>query len=358
VIRPLERRDLPEVARLFQRVMRQAEVLDQAETVAFFERTLLDHPWADPEIPSLVHIQDEGRIAGFLGSHVRRLLFDGQPIRAGYVGHLMAAPDSRPRGMVGTLLLRRYLAGPQDASLTDTAGEPTRRMWEGLGGRLLPVRTIGWTRVFRPWELAADRLSNGLPTVARFVGRVSPVLDRASARTARGLLATSPPAATSEPLTTEALLRELPTLLKGTRLRPAYDEPFVDWLFAELDRLGPGRRCVRRLVSDAEGTALGWYVYLLAPGGVSHVLELAAPGASIEPVLVDLLHHARVSGSAALHGRLEPSLPQPLSGKRAPLTYRGGALAHSERHDLLDALDAPDSLLTRMDGEWWSSPPD
>jgi hypothetical protein len=358
VIRPLERRDLAEVARLFQLVMRQGEPLHEVERVGFFERTLLDHPWADPEIPSLVHVEDEGRIAGFLGSHVRRLRFDGRPVRVGYVGHLMAAPGSRPRGMVGTLLLRRYLAGPQDASLTDTAGEPTRRMWEGLGGRPLPVRAIGWTRVFRPWQLAADRLRRPRPRAARLFARASPLLDRASARTARALLSTSAPATASAPLTGQALVREVPKLLRGMRLRLAYEEPFVNWLFAELERLGPGRRCVRRLVSDGEGAALGWYVYLLSPGGVSHVLELAAPDANIEPVLEDLLHHARVSGSAALHGRLEPSLPQALSGKRAPLAYRGGALAHCGRRDLLDALDAPDSLLTRMDGEWWSSPPD
>jgi hypothetical protein len=358
VIRPLERQDLPEVARLFQLVMRQGPPANQAETVEFFERTLLDHPWADPEIPSLVHVEDDGRVAGFLGSHVRRLLFEGEPIRAGYVGHLMAARDSRPRGMVGTLLLRRYLAGPQEASLTDTAGEPTRRMWAGLGGRMLPLRAIGWTRVFRPWELAADRLRDGLPAAARLLRRASPLLDRASARPARRLLATSPPTTTSAPLTAETLVRELPTLLRSVRLRPAYDEPFVDWLFAELERLGPGRLSVRRLVSDREGVALGWYVYLLSPGGVSHVLQIAAPAESVARVLDDLLHHARISGSAALHGRLEPSLPQPLSGKRAPLTFRGGALAHSGRRDLLDALEAPDSLLTRLDGEWWSSPVD
>jgi hypothetical protein len=343
------------VARLFQLVMRPGEPANPAQTVAFFERTLLDHPWADPEIPSLVHVEGEGRIAGFLGSHVRRLLFEGEPIRAGYVGHLMAAPDARPRGMVGTLLLRRYLAGPQDASLTDSAGEPTRRMWEGLGGRLLAVRAIGWTRVFRPFELAVDRLRDGRPLAARLLGRASPLLDRASARTARRLLATPPPATTSAPLTTEALLRELPALLGNLRLRVAYDEPFVNWLFAELERRGPERRTMRRLVSDAEGAVLGWYVYFLSPGGVSHVLQLAAAAGSVEPVLEDLLQHARASGSAALHGRLEPSLAQPLSGKRAPLTYRGGALAHGRR-DLVDALEAPDSLLTRMDGEWWSSP--
>ena len=74
-IRPLERDDIPALARLYQVVMRGG-----GETPAFlapfFERTLLDQPWADPTIPSLVYVED-GEILGFIGSNIRRMRFDG-----------------------------------------------------------------------------------------------------------------------------------------------------------------------------------------------------------------------------------------------------------------------------------------
>lgn len=357
MIRPLERQDLPEVARLYELVMPRQEPASIAENVAFFERTLLDQPWADSEIPSLLSVDGAGRITGFLGSHVRRVLLGGEPIRVGYVGHLMAAPDVRRP--VGTLLLRRYLAGPQDASLTDSGGEPTRRMWEGLHGRLLPVRAIVWTRVFRPWALAADglRTLGRAPAVARALAGSAPSLDRVTAGPARRLVGVSSPRTASEPLTTEALLSELTASGGAYRIRLAYDKTFLDWLWAELDRLRPDTTCVRRLVRDERGSVLGWYVYLLRRDRMSRVLQVA--GRSVAPVLEDMMSHARNGGAAALHGRLEPNLPQPLyDRRRAPLAYRGGALAHARRPELLTALEAPDSLLTRLDGDWCSPPPE
>jgi hypothetical protein len=80
-IRPVERDDLPTVASLFEAVMRSRGRQPPPRLAAYFARTWLDHPWADPEIPSLVYETPDGRILGFVGAHVRRLTFDGRPVR-------------------------------------------------------------------------------------------------------------------------------------------------------------------------------------------------------------------------------------------------------------------------------------
>ena len=71
-IRPLERDDLPQVVSLYEHVARSGSRTPPPGLAAYFERTFLDHPWADPEIPSLVYA-DGDKIVGFLGSSVRRL---------------------------------------------------------------------------------------------------------------------------------------------------------------------------------------------------------------------------------------------------------------------------------------------
>ena len=122
---------------------------------SYLERILLDQPWADPEIPSLVSLDDRGQVVGFLGSHIRRFRFDGKPIRLAVSGQLVSDPTVR-RQAVGAFLMKRYLEGPQDVTLTDTASETVRRMWEGFGGETVHLGRIGWLRPFRPLRFASD----------------------------------------------------------------------------------------------------------------------------------------------------------------------------------------------------------
>ena len=132
-IRPLERRDLPAVARLYERVARSGSSDPPPALVTYFERTLLDHPWYDAELPSLVYADRNGRIVGFLGVHARRLLLRDRPLRMVCSGQLVADPDAGAPG-VGGLLLRKCLAGPQELTITDGATEAVRVLWQRLGG--------------------------------------------------------------------------------------------------------------------------------------------------------------------------------------------------------------------------------
>ena len=104
-IRPLEQEDLPAVARLYQVVMRGGGDAPPAFLEPFFERTLLDQPWADSTIPSLVYVE-EGEIVGFIGSNVRRMRFDGRPVTMACSAHQIAHPRVRKRA-VGALLMRK-----------------------------------------------------------------------------------------------------------------------------------------------------------------------------------------------------------------------------------------------------------
>ena len=124
---------------------------------SYLRRVYLEHPWAEDEIPSLVMV-DDGRVVGFLGSHVRRGVVDGRPVRVAVPGQLAIDRDARGGAAAG-LLLRRYLAGPQDLSITESSNAAVERMWHAAGGGSLPLQRIGWLRMFAPVRSAIDLLA-------------------------------------------------------------------------------------------------------------------------------------------------------------------------------------------------------
>src|SRR5207247_8713019 len=54
-IRPLDRGDLDAVAGLYELVVRSGTVAPAPGLAEQFARTVLDHPWADDDLPSLVY---------------------------------------------------------------------------------------------------------------------------------------------------------------------------------------------------------------------------------------------------------------------------------------------------------------
>jgi len=350
-IRPLQKDDLPQVAGLYELVMRSGSRTPPRGLADYFER-LFDHPWADPEIPSLVYLDEAGRIVGFIGSHVRRLRLDGQRIRVGLSGQLMSDPDVRHRA-VGALLLRRYFAGPQDMTMTSGASE-TARIWKALGGQIACLRSISWIRIFNLRSTAAYALkrfgkSGWKPVAHPLFAAVQAVTDRLPAVTLR----VPEPATRAEDLEPRALLEHLPSASNHLRIRPDYDEQFLCWLFHEMAEVRSRGELVKRLVHDPGGRVLGWYVTYLQPGSVSHVMQIGAKDRDVEAVLDHLFYEAQGSGTAFLTGQLEPQLFEPLTRRRCLLHPVANSLVQSRNPAILDAVLLGQAMISRMEGEGW-----
>ena len=348
-IRPLEPDDIPAVARLYERVVRSGTRNPPEAVEDFFRQTLIASPWADPELPSLVYEGADAGIVGFLGSHPRRLVVDGRSVRMGVSGQLVADPDYGKPG-VGALLMRSYMRGPQDLTLTDGATPTVRSMWERLGGTTLPLASLGWTRVIRPARYAATLAERRRGRSPR---RTAAALDAFGSPLSRRALRPLEPAGSVEPLTTPLLLE---LVGRGRwQLRPDYSHEYLEWLFTQMERV-PARGELRRLaVRSADGEVLGWCVYYRARDGISQVQQLMAfadPG----PVIDHVIEDARRGGSAAVQGRLEPAIIPALAERRCLVRGSEWAMVHSDDDELLAVLGAGNPLLTRMDGEWWMGP--
>jgi hypothetical protein len=353
-IRPLERADLREATALFELAMGSGAGRARPNLVEVFERTLFDNPWADPDLPSLVAIDGHGRIIGFIAAEVRRMRFGEETVRAVWGQHLVVEPAAR-RFAVGAVLLNRLLEGPQDATLTDSASDVVRQMWGKLGGETLYLHGIHWVSVFRPWRVAA-RLAGARtrPRLRVALRKAAVALDGATeVAAARYLEPAAPTDDTAVPLTPAALLDVLPAVTKRLTLYPDYDEAFLEWLFEELVKDERRGRLVANLVNTRSGRPLGWYVYYLRPGWRSEVMQVAANERDAGRVLDHLLGHAYAHGSAALRGRLEPGLAEAILQRRCLLWHRGGALVHSRHSELLCAIHSNQSLVSRLEGEWW-----
>jgi Acetyltransferase (GNAT) domain len=350
-IRPLQKNDLPEVAALFELVMRSGSPTPPRHLADYFER-ILDHPWADPEIPSLVYLDQAGSIVGFIGSHVRRLRFHGQRIRVGVTGQFISHPDARNRA-VGAMLLRRYFAGPQDMAMTSAVGDMTR-IWKALGGHVAYLGSIRWIRIFDLASTAGyalERLGKaGWKPVAR------PLFSTAQAlceRLAVVSFRVPQPGTQAEDLGAETLLEHLPSVSGSLRMYPDYDATYLDWLFHEMTEVRSRGTLVKRLVLDANGRILGWYVAYLQPGGISQVMQIAARDRDVEVVVDHLFHDAQHSGTALIFGQLEPKLFEPLTRRRCLLHPGGNLLVHSRNPQILDAVLTGQVMISRMEGEGW-----
>jgi hypothetical protein len=353
-IRPLERDDVPAVLRLLQTHMR-SWTLDRRA----FEGLLLDHPWADPELPSLVAVGPGDEIVGFTGVQARRLRFDGRAIRAIHSGHGIVKPGERG-GALGALLIGRALKGPQDLTWSDGAADTVARVFTTFGGQLDHARACDWLLVLRPvsWARGLVAAAARRRVASRRVVPVGAVPFQAlGPRVIPKAFPERPTGVSGEDATPATIVEHLPAITKRLRLWVDHDEAHLEHVFG-LVRHFKGLKSFQgplhcRLVRAGE-RPLGWYAYVARRGGPSRVLHFCAPERDADAVLGELIEHARAQGSAALAGRAEPHLQRALHGRLAILGYARQPTILTKDVELSAALATGSSLVTRLDGDLFS----
>jgi hypothetical protein len=351
-VRPMRPDEISQIAELYRFVDDSDWRIPPADVPLWFERTLLNDPWADPEIPTLVHVEESGEITAFIASHVRRMRFDDRTIRLAAGGPLIVHPKARNRA-VGPRLWRQYLDGPQELTTTDGASDEMRQIFELIGGQMLHPSSMAWARVFRPFSFLANRV---LDARRKPLGsRVWPPLDHLASRAVPYFGKPNPSGTRAELLTPELVLEHLPVVTRSLRLFPDYDEPYLNWLFAELHHNRTWGAPVRRLVRDRQGRVLGWYVYFLLEGEGCQVVQIANSDRHADEVLETLFADVVEHGGAGAQGRVEPRLLAALAHRGALFRYSARSLVHSREPELLAVLAAGQALLTRLEGDWWMS---
>jgi hypothetical protein len=347
-VRPVEARDIESVAALDRSISdsdgRAVEGVDDLET--FYATLSFDNPWHDPELPSLVWEDADGKVAGFMGRLPRIMQWRDQRIRMAIATKLMVDPTRRSP-FAAVELIRAFFAGPQDLSYSDGATGTTRALWESLGGRSVPAWSVKWAKILRPCRLGFEDRSH-----SRLMGAVSGLcwpFDRVASR--MGPFRVPATQTSVEAIAAGGLTARMSASTSAFTLKPIYVEREIDWLlgFIDLDR---SRGHVRTLaVIDGSGQELGWFSYISQPGGVSQALALGSTGGQLGAVLDQLIVQADRDKSVAVQGRIWPRFlddywASGCIGKRGAWT-----VIHARNRDICESVISGDAYLSAIEGE-------
>lgn len=353
-IRPLLPDDLRQVADSFQRTFRDPRRPTPPGLADYLKALYLDHPWYDPALAARVFVGPGGTVEGFIGVLPLRLTFAGEDLRAAIAGSLMVR-DPQANPLIGARLVRSFLSGPQELSITETANPVSVAMWQRAGHQPLLAYSLDWLRVLRPVGFAIAAMSE-LVRSAAALGPLALIADMAGDRLGRGRFRPAPEdkercigADADEEAFSGAVLH----LSQRFALRPAWDAAMLRWILSHAAAKERHGTAFRRVVRDRSGRIVGCYLYYGRARGIGWVLQVLAPPDRMGAVVDDLLQHAYGIGCSAVRGRLSPHLAEPLMRRRTILFRRGATIIHARRPELLTAIERGEALVTGLAGEFW-----
>jgi hypothetical protein len=357
LIRRFELEDIEIVARLYQRTFGGSARNASAALVDCLKGFYLDGPVVDPDITSLVHVGDNGAISGFLGVNVVPMAFSGRTLKAAFCGALMVENhDKQP--LAGARLLKAFLSGRQDLSLSETANKTSLEMSKALRGRAFAGYSLEWMRAFTPAAFACDmvfrhsRLRNGLLPVARG-------LDGLVRRTGIGRrLALEQTGAGKVPLATRVadpneFADIVEPLTAHYRMRPCWAPADLRHVLAQAFAKPRYGEAVARIVAKGDGPPIGAFLYHLQPGGVGRVFQVLALPGKETAVIDSMFADAVTRGAAGLRGRTQPALLDGLLGKGAIFANASSTVVFSNDDDILESFRSGKAFVNGIAGENW-----
>ncbi|WP_378942215.1 hypothetical protein [Mesorhizobium sp. ANAO-SY3R2] len=357
-IRHLMGADVPAVAGLFQRVFRDAVDSPTANLEAYFTSLFLEGPDQDPEIRSHVHVRDDGGVSGFIGVLPMPVLVGERPMRAAICSTLMV-DNYADDPFAGARLMRAFLAGPQDISLTETANDISTAMLRKLRATVLPDHSLEWLRVIRPAGFVAE-MAASVVGAARLLSPLAKPIDalirRGTAEPRWSNLAASIPAGTlasrdADDETAATLFRKL---TEPFVVRPRWCDESLLRMLAESRHKALFGDMVRRVVTTRDGRPVGMFLYYGDPGRIGRVIQILAVPGQTGAVIDSMLAHASERGMVALRGRTQPTLLEAMLGRRFTFVHALSSLVHARDAALIEPFIAGKAFFNGFAGESWS----
>lgn len=344
-----------DVARLFHKTFRGNKGQFPSSLAAYLVEAYLDHPWYDAQLPSLVSMTDDGRVDGFIGVFPLRMSLGARKVRAAVSGSLMVdEPEKNP--LVGARLMRRYLQGPQDISITESANSVSQSMMARLGGRVLPLNSLEWCEVFRPLGMAVVLASRAVGAVKAFapIARAGDaLLSRCRKDGSQSAQTRSSALTRGEDADEDSFIACALRCAAQFALKPDWEETVLRWLLTQATRKEEHGPMMCRLVYGKGDTPIGGYVVYLRPGGLAWVLQIFAEPGRADPVLDNLAAYAQSHGAVALRGRSTPLLIEPLLKRGCLFLHRSATIVHASDESLLTSA-MQDGFINGLAAESWS----
>ncbi|MBB4193033.1 hypothetical protein GGE45_001618 [Rhizobium aethiopicum] len=355
-VRPLEAADIDQVAALYLETFLRRGKSPSLDLITCLENFYLSGPTVDRQIPSLVHVNDKGAISGFVGVNVVPMKFSENRLRAAFGGTLMVR-DREQDPMAGARLLKTFLSGPQDLSLSETANTTSLEMAKALRGVPFASYSLEWMRILKPAAFACDMAlrksslrkwalpaARGLDWLHGWSGYAGGRVAKDAARTAK-----------AEPVKhvdAEAFAGSVEILTSHYQLRPDWPGPQWRHVVREAFEKPLYGQPVAALVTG-NGSPIGAFLYHLREGGVGRVLQmLALPGR--EGKVIDcLLADADRRGAAGLRGRTHPAFLEAMLGRNMMFANVTNTVAFCRDEAIIDCFRRGQALANGLAGESW-----
>ena len=357
-LRPFAENDISSVADLIWKVLHERKGPAPPSLRAHLQDLFLHNPWMDDGIVSRVFENTQGKLLGFFGAVPRRMSIQGETIRLAFGSNLVVDPESRA-SVTAMQLVRAFMKGSQDISITDSANEMSRPLLRSLGFNVVPIYSLQWARPLRPSQYAFNGLSR-LNKKSRAVAMIRSIakpfcgfVDMVATGARLSPLRQLQPATSDEDLDTETLLECLTTIPAKHWIVPEYDRDSLNWVLDFVAKRKVFGDLRKALVRDKDRKIIGWYIYSVSPGAVGEVFQIGAESPSIGIVLDHLFYDAWKHGLVGIHGRMEPQFMQELTAKSC-FFFRHGSwtLVQSNRPQLLNLFQSGTAFFSRLDGEW------
>jgi hypothetical protein len=347
--------NIPAVAALFMRTFRAEREPVPESLKAYLEELYFRNPWNDGTISSFVALRPDGSASGFIGALPRRMMLDGREIRAVVAGNHMVDRDTR-EPFVGSNLLKRLFNGPQELTITDSANEASRRLWEKMGAVTLLNYSLRWVRILRPlsYSLGLTSFSAAGPVVRALLAPPLWMGDRLGRRFVSPAETPSSGALTGSPLTAEIIVSSFSDVVPPRSLRPVYETGDVRWLLS-MARAKEQYGEMKAVAVHDRDLLTGWYIYYGRSGRTAEVLQVAARHGSMIGVLHHLAASAFAEGCTALMGSVDPRfLPEYHAQKSILLLRDMYTIGYAGNAEVLRPLLAGEAFFSRLEGEWWT----
>ena len=352
-VRPARHADMAEVGRLFTRIFEKKDGPAPEALTAYLAELFLDAPDRDAEITSKVHVRGDGTVNGFIGVLPLPLNFEGRPLRGAVCGSLMVDErDGDP--FAGARLMRSFLSGPQDISLSETANPVSEGMWRKLRGTVLPSYSLEWVRVLRPMGFALDVAARSIP----LLGVMRPIampLDGLARRIAPGMLrAPENPSAQDREIGIKELAELLPRFVSKSPLHPVWSAAALKRMLENASRKSRYGTFAARAVTVRGGAPIGAFLYYVQPGRIAHVLQVVALPGLAGTVLDRLFLHAEEMGAVAVRGRDQPFLLDALLTRNCFHVHRASSLVHARDESLIEPFLSGRAFFNGLAGDSWT----
>lgn len=354
-VRPMEKGDLAAVAKLFNCIFRKSEVEGSPELLRYLETVIFSSPLYAPENGSIVHENAEGEIDSAILSVPMQFRVGDDTVTGRLLCAFMANGKS---GTLGAAHLARTLRAPrQDFCFSDNASPVSADHWEAGGGHILPIQSLEWRRVFRPFTSLLQRLFSAVPALRKLPLRI---ITLPVDRVVRLLVPSFTPAARRgyrvEPAGFEEFREYANTVLERFYVRPAWSAEEFSWLIGLARQNTACGSLYCRKILDGKGETAGFVLYFGEANGIARVLNLVCAQGREQEVVEHLCAFFDAEGYCDARGMAQPFLMKAILRQRQ-LTFRhSGYFCVVSRHpEIVGAALRDDIYVGGLASESWSN---